>query len=187
MTVCPAIGFGAMSMLYDLSRLRSGIDRLTRRFESSEFPVEEEFRLAAPVDLEVEIHKDATKVRVTGRVVTTLRLDCSRCLEPFDIPVNSAFDALVLPEAANAGEGEQQVADEDLGVSFYKDETLDLSELIREQFYLVLPMKPLCQADCRGLCSQCGTNLNADACDCAPVWEDPRLAALRDLGKSRES
>jgi uncharacterized protein len=185
MTVCPAIGFGAMSMLYDLSRLRSGIDRLTRRFESSEFPVEEEFRLAAPVDLEVEIHKDATKVRVTGRVVTTLRLDCSRCLEPFDIPVNSAFDALVLPEAANAGEGEQQVADEDLGVSFYKDETLDLSELIREQFYLVLPMKPLCQTDCKGLCPVCGVNRNRETCTCQAQWTDPRFDALKRLTGSQ--
>src|SRR6188508_1539473 len=125
-----------MSMLYDLGRLRTGTDRLTRRFEPSEFPVEEEFRLGGPVDLDVEIHKDATKVRVTGRVVTTLQLDCGRCLEPFDIPLDAAFDALFLPAVANAGAGEQEVADEDLGVSFYKDETLDLADLMREQFYL---------------------------------------------------
>jgi uncharacterized protein len=58
---------------------------------------------------------------------------------------------------------------------------------MREQFYLVLPMKPLCQEGCRGLCVQCGTNLNSASCECAPVWEDPRLAPLKGLGKTRES
>jgi len=170
-----------MSMLYDLSRLRTGTDRLTRRFEPSEFPVEEEFRLGGPVDLDVEIHKDATKARVTGRVATTLQLDCGRCLEPFDIPLDAAFDALFLPAVANAGAGEQEVADEDLGVSFYKDETLDLADLMREQFYLALPMKPLCQPDCKGLCPVCGINRNRETCTCQTEWTDPRLDALKRL------
>ena len=170
-----------MSMLYDLSRLRTGTDRLTRRFEPSEFPVEEEFRLGAPVDLDVEIHKDATKVRVTGRVGTTLQLACGRCLEPFDIPLDATFDALFLPAVANAGAGEQEVADEDLGVSFYKDETLDLAELMREQFYLALPMKPLCRPDCKGLCPVCGINRNRETCTCQTEWTDPRLDALKRL------
>ena len=54
-------------------------------------------------------------------------------------------------------------------------------ELLREQFYLALPMKPLCQEDCRGLCPQCGVNRNTGTCDCNVQWEDPRLAALRNL------
>jgi len=170
-----------MSMLYDLGRLRTGTDRLTRRFEPSEFPVEEEFRLGAPVDLDVEIHKDATKVRVTGRVATRLQLDCGRCLEPFDIPLDAAFDVLLLPAVANAGAGEREVADEDLGVSFYKDETLDLAELMREQFYLALPMKPLCRPDCKGLCPVCGINRNRETCTCQTEWTDPRLDALKRL------
>ncbi len=83
--------------------------------------------------------------------------------------------------SANAGEGEQEVADEDLGVSFYKDETLDLGELMREQFYLVLPMKPLCRPDCKGLCPVCGINRNRETCTCQTEWTDPRLDALKRL------
>ena len=48
------------------------------------------------------------------------------------------------------------MADEDLGVSFYKDDAIDLGEVMREQFYLALPMKPLCRPDCQGLCPICG-------------------------------
>ncbi len=49
---------------------------------------------------------------------------------------------------------------------------------MREQFYLALPMKPLCREDCQGLCVVCGANLNRATCDCKLEWDDPRLAAL---------
>ena len=171
-----------MSMLFDLSRLRTGVDRLTRRFQPEEFgPADEEFRIAAPVDLDVQVHKDANKVRLTGRVRTTLQLACSRCLEPFDVPVDSPIDALFLPSAANVGEGEREIESEDLGVSYYKNDAIDLGEVMREQFYLALPMKPLCQPDCRGLCPVCGVNRNRETCSCQAEWVDPRFEALKRL------
>ena len=74
-----------------------------------------------------------------------------------------------------------------LETSYYRNDAIDLNELLREQFYLALPMKPLCGEACRGLCAQCGTNLNAGTCDCQPVWDDPRLSVLKGLGQTRES
>ena len=88
-----------------------------------------------------------------------------------------------LPASEMSTEEEREVPDEDLETSYYRDDRIDLNELLREQFYLALPMKPLCLDDCRGLCAQCGTNLNTGSCDCAPVWEDPRLAPLKNLLK----
>jgi uncharacterized protein len=86
-----------------------------------------------------------------------------------------------LPESQSSGEGEREVAEEDLDTSFYRDDQIDLNEVLREQFYLALPMKPLCREDCEGLCPKCGTNLNTGTCTCATQWEDPRLAPLRNL------
>ena len=60
-------------------------------------------------------------------------------------------------------------------------------ELMHEQFVLALPMKPLCSENCKGLCPSCGTNLNKASCECAPVWKDPRLAALEGLLQKKES
>jgi uncharacterized protein len=54
---------------------------------------------------------------------------------------------------------------------------------MREQFYLALPMKPLCDSGCHGLCPECGTNLNRETCTCTHEWEDPRLAVLKTLKK----
>jgi uncharacterized protein len=141
----------------------------------------------APVDLAFEIHKDKDKFRLVGTVATELELPCSRCLEPFRLPVAAPFDLRYLPASEVSSEGEREVDDEDLETSYYENDAIDLNELLREQFYLALPMKPLCQEECQGLCAQCGTNLNTGKCDCAPVWEDPRLAALKGLGRIRES
>jgi uncharacterized protein len=129
----------------------------------------------------MDVHKDGDAYRVTGRVTTRLQLECGRCLEAFEIPVDSPFELRYVPHTENAGEGEREVEEDDLTTAFYKDETLDLGELMHEQFVLALPMKPLCDEACRGLCPHCGTNLNKAACDCAPTWEDPRLAALKGL------
>ena len=78
----------------------------------------------------------------------------------------------------------REVEEDDLSTSFYEDETIDLGQLIREQFYLSLPMKPLCRPDCRGLCPDCGTDLNAGACGCVERTVDPRWAALAALKDS---
>jgi uncharacterized protein len=56
---------------------------------------------------------------------------------------------------------------------------------MREQFYLALPMKPLCRDDCRGLCGVCGTNLNHVMCGCKREWDDPRFAVLKALKDNR--
>ena len=58
---------------------------------------------------------------------------------------------------------------------------LDLTPLLREQGWLAVPMKPLCTPNCKGLCPQCGTNLNLESCACEKVHIDPRLAALKKL------
>ena len=111
---------------------------------------------------------------------------CSRCLEGFRVPVRAPFDLLFLPAASEPASPEQEIEDDDLGTSYYRDGVIDLADVVREQLSLALPMKPLCQEGCRGLCPECGTNLNSGACDCAPRWEDPRLAPLKALTRTND-
>ena len=173
-------------MLLDISRLRGGVEHVERRFEPGSFaPDREEFRVTKPVSLVGDVQKDAKKVRLTGRLQGAFECDCSRCLEAFEVPVDARLDLLFLPSAENVetpgGEGEQEVEEDDLGVSYYKDDEIDLGEMIREQFYLTLPMKPLCREDCQGLCPICGINRNRETCTCQAEWTDPRLEALKAL------
>jgi uncharacterized protein len=174
-------------MKLDLSRIRQATDHFERTFQpSDESMADEAYRVVAPVQLAFDIHKDKDKFRLVGTVRTELEMPCSRCLEPFRLSVDQAFDLRYHPQSDVAGDVDTEVAEEDLETGFYRDEQIDLDELLREQFYLALPMKPLCREDCHGLCPQCGTNLNTGSCDCAPGWEDPRLAGLKQF-KTRES
>jgi uncharacterized protein len=169
-------------MLLDVSRMRSAHDRIERTYSPADFgDGEQDYAVVAPVRLAFDIHKDKDQFRLIGRVATTLRLACGRCLDHFDRPVDLEFELLYLPHAHNVGEGELEVEEDDLATAFYRDEVIDLGQLMREQFYLALPMKPLCREECKGLCPVCGANRNQVACTCETTWEDPRLAGLKAL------
>lgn len=169
-------------MKLDLTRYRQPVSHFARTFQPGEVTSDAgTYDMVAPVELEFDIQKDKDKFRLVGHLQTELELSCSRCLEPYRFVVDAEFDQRYLPGSAASAEPESEVQEDDLETSYYSDDQIDLGELMREQFYLVLPMKPLCRDDCRGLCPQCGTNLNTGTCDCSPVWEDPRLAALKAI------
>lgn len=82
---------------------------------------------------------------------------------------------------AQADEEDVELLDEDLDTAYYRDHVLDLADMLREQFYLALPMRPLCRPDCQGLCPSCGIDRNVDTCQCQTDWVDPRLSGLKAL------
>jgi uncharacterized protein len=170
-------------MLLDLNKLHGSREHVERTLAPSAFdPQDPEYRVIAPVELSMDVAKaSADAFSVTGRAATTLELDCSRCIEPFSVPVDASFDLRYVPHAENTGDGDREIAEDDLMTAYYREGLLDVVELLREQFQLALPMKPLCSEACHGLCPQCGANLNRTKCDCAPAWEDPRLAPLKGL------
>lgn len=170
-------------MVLDLREMRGSEERVDRVFDAAAFAREpgDDYTVADAVSLRLGLHRDGANFRLVGRVESRLRLACSRCLEPFDVPVIVSLDLLYLPHAVNTGEGEAEISDEDLSTAFYRDEQIDLGLMIREQFQLSLPMKPLCHDTCRGLCPMCGTNLNSERCSCDTSWQDPRLEALAAL------
>ncbi|MEP7308160.1 MAG: DUF177 domain-containing protein [Acidobacteriota bacterium] len=165
----------------NLKTIRGPQESFERVYAPEQVAVDEDFRVIAPVALAFEIFKDGERFRLAGRVQTLLELPCSRCVESFATPVDALFDLRYQPQAENTGEGELEIAEDDLTTAFYQHDEIDLAQLMREQFYLSLPMKPLCRETCGGLCSVCGTNLNRGVCACTHAWEDPRLAALREL------
>jgi uncharacterized protein len=97
------------------------------------------------------------------------------------MPVDASFDLRYEPRRTESSERETEVRDRDLSAAYYDDQQIDLGQLMSEQFHLFVPMKPLCVEACRGLCPQCGVNLNREACGCVRDWQDPRLAALKGL------
>lgn len=117
------------------------------------------------------------KAHLTGEAI----VPCGRCLSKVRVPLSVAFSEEFLPGEPSPT-GEQEEDDEGRTFSRYQGDEIDLSEPLRQNILLELPLKPLCQAACKGLCPTCGANLNEEACRCAvDVKADPRLSALKKL------
>jgi len=187
-------------MQLDLTRIREAETPYARPFEPAALAdADDPFRILGPVELVMTVRKDGELYQLAGQIRGAVELPCSRCLEPFVLPLDLPFDLRYLPQHLNltaTGPGADdeddesrdadpevggEVGGEDLTTGFYSDDQIDLAQLIREQIFLALPMKPLHRDDCKGLCVNCGANLNETTCDCRTAWDDPRLAPLRNL------
>ena len=170
-------------MLLDLREMRGSEDRVERDYDGSVFQAEgpDGYSAGSTVGLSLVVRKDGERYWLLGRLRTELRLTCSRCLESFETPLDLPIDLRYLPQGENEGDTESEIVAEDLTTGFYRDDQIDLEQLVREQLQLAVPMKPLCRDDCEGLCPECGINRNREQCDCTRSWQDPRLAALQSL------
>ena len=137
--------------------------------------------------LEARLEKgEENAVHLRGRLTARLGMECGRCLEGFVLPVDQEVDLFYLPRHKESQAEEQdadvQLSDHQMVVAFYDHDQLDLGDMVREQIFLLVPMRRLCREDCKGLCPECGVNRNAETCDCTPPTSvDPRLAELGKL------
>jgi uncharacterized metal-binding protein YceD (DUF177 family) len=118
-----------------------------------------------------------------GTVEFTADYECSRCLEPYPFAGTSPFHVRFhpRPEATEENEEVEITESEELDVEFYSERTLPLRDLAIEQLQLSVPMKPLCNDKCLGLCPGCGANRNRETCKCETSPVDDRWAALADI------
>ncbi len=174
-------------MFVDLNELREREKplRIVKDFGDRELKVDSLIStLRGPVHSEVEVSLWGERVRVEGELGADLVLTCSRCLKSFDRKIQKGFELDYLPDPVMETEGEEVALDyTDLDVGFYRNDGLDVRAVISEQIVLEVPMQPICQEACKGLCDQCGADLNEGDCNCQGQTIDPRFEALLDLKK----
>ena len=125
-------------------------------------------------------------VRLQGRLGATVALQCVRCLTRFDQQVSSEFELTLIRKPLEFPSGETELDVADILLFHCPDGKADLEAIAREQLYLGLPLKPICEDDCQGLCPTCGVNRNRIECACCRDNLDPRLASLRALKDSMD-
>ena len=129
-----------------------------------------------------KIKKAGKTILIKGGVRTVLRLQCVRCLKEFSHPLSSNFDVTLLPpEGVSAKEGERELSEEEMELSYHDGEEIHLSEIACEQVFLEIPYQPLCQVECKGLCEVCGTDLNLSACRCVQEESEGSFSVLQKL------
>ncbi len=126
----------------------------------------------------VSLSQHGHDILVRGQLSGHLNLACSRCLESFTYPVAADFDLLLAPAPETAAAAEEELSPADLDLDNYTGEVVDLEGILREQIILMIPVKPLCDEVCKGLCPQCGANLNRETCHCQPEAANATFAEL---------
>ena len=122
-------------------------------------------------------------LELAARLSATLRLECSRCLEPVERSIRCDFFLVLVSEAVEFGTGEMRVASKDAQFFYAQRGQADLREIATEQLLLNLPQKVVCRESCSGLCPTCGVNRNRLECPCRTDDVDPRFAPLLVLKK----
>lgn len=152
-----------------------------------------DMRVLTALSCEVMLLPQEDGCLIRGRMTGEVALPCNRCTEDAVISLDGAFESFEpypLAEEAPTPSGTHAKpvsevfpndADE-LVMRFVKDSPeINLAGLVWEEFLLCLPIKPLCQTDCKGLCPECGKNWNEGPCQCTVETIDPRLAALKNV------
>lgn len=138
-----------------------------------------DFEFPAAAEVHVDYYRAGQELFFQGHIDGSVIGHCARCLEEYTFQLGKDFFIVLVPKA-NMPE-EVELSGDELDLSFYEGDQVDLSPLVREQIILALPTRPLCRDDCKGLCASCGVNLNTQACSCTVSGGDPRLAVLRTL------
>ncbi|CCU79495.1 COG1399 protein, clustered with ribosomal protein L32p [Halanaerobium saccharolyticum subsp. saccharolyticum DSM 6643] len=140
---------------------------LELEFPDLEF-VDRDIKIKDSVQLDLEIYNTRDSFVVKGILEAELILSCSRCLKKYSSPIKLDISEDVM---------KSEMEDE---------EELYLDDIIVDNIILSLPMKPLCSEDCKGICPECGQNLNEGECDCEVETVDPRLAKLKEFYNDNE-
>ncbi len=163
-------------MVFNVAQLLKGLVGDHRHYSIDEITSE-----GYPVTGEVTLLRTNRSILVKGKLQTSVHCTCGRCLEDFDLPMDLEIEEEYFP-AMDVLTGsltpEIEAAD---GFVIEEDNTLDLSEAVRQSIVLAQPIKTICQPECAGLCHQCGENLNYGSCHCSEESRDPRWAPLREI------
>lgn len=142
-----------------------------------------ECRFTAPVQVEVTAFWEHDHVRVAGKVTTAVALSCSRCLSEYQTPLESGFTIIYTQARADEAPDDEEVelSEADLVAATYQGDEIDLDFEMAEQVMMEVPYKPLCREACKGLCTECGQDLNVAECGCSRGGINLKMSALQKI------
>lgn len=136
---------------------------------------------AGPAHGRITLNKAGRSLRVQGDATFRFTEPCARCLTEVDLSERARFDLTKLLGPEPDRPRTHEVRDDEVDEDYLGEPEIDLNRVVLEQVALELPQRVLCSEDCKGLCPQCGANLNQETCRCATQAVDPRFALLAKL------
>jgi len=133
--------------------------------------------LSRDIDFDLKVTKIIREVIVNGIINLGIRTKCARCLKDVELELKSDVKLILTPRDESFTESEE----EDLDHDFYEGDTVDLSCYLRELIAITIPINVVCSNECKGLCSNCGINLNTASCNCEKNLKKSAFAVLKDI------
>lgn len=143
-----------------------------------------ETRLVTPVKVAMEHYRSENDLFFDGMLISDAEGICSRCLKEYRFKLEKKFSFVLTPDTLPINKYRELNSDE-LGLSSYTGDEVDLAPLIQEQTILALPIRPLCSDECLGLCPDCGADRNEAECSCGESSGDQRMGVFRNLRVDR--
>ncbi len=144
-----------------------------------------EIELVEPIEYSGVIFKANRDKMIDLSIKYKYSETCARCLAPSTETIETNLYGKLLEGNCNEEDLSKKDQDQDEEeyeeILYYENDTLSLDKYILEQVILSLPIKTLCDENCKGLCSKCGIDLNKESCDCVHEDIDPRLEKLKDF------
>lgn len=158
----------------------SGKDRnkkIEYKFEMPQFEFEGDvIRPVSSCSVVGRMSADSDILILTAEIKVDLEMICSRCLDTFIYPIDIDIEERFTTNSKS--EDEEAVV--------VLDDVLDITEVVETSIISTLPIKRVCKDDCKGLCQECGCNLNFNTCSCNKEDVDIRFEALRGFFDNKE-
>ena len=169
-------------MRVELENLEGGKGEFAHVYQPDELnPIDERVNLIEPAAASGKVRVAGNQVFVNGHINARVQVECDRCLQPVELPVNTDFALDYISGAEYESTAAAELTEADLSLSVFDGEAIDIDEIVKEQILLIVPARTLCREDCKGICPECGIDRNTGECSCVTDNTDPRWAALKNL------
>ncbi len=144
-----------------------------------------EARFLSPLTSNLSVRMTGGQVEIQGQLHLSIEQACGRCLKPFTREITSEIDLQFVEADRLEGEttdGEEvELTKEELTRETFFGETIDLGTCLQDEVVMALPLNPICNEECKGLCLECGKDLNGGPCGCDTTTCHPAFAKLKLL------
>ena len=135
----------------------------------------------AQLKADVRLSREGRTVYVEGTAAADFSPPCARCLKAVDTHLAPSFLLTLFPDQSDGRDDEVELQSDELDETTYRNDEIDVGQLLNEQVLLERPYRVLCSETCRGLCPTCGTDRNERDCACPKEPVSPAFAGLKDL------
>ena len=173
-------------MRIELASLESGKGAFAHTYTPDELVLaDDRVSLLQTAEVSGKIREQGGHVHVTGHLTARAHAECDRCLQLVELPIDSNFKLEYVTAEDYRAQQVVELTEEDLDLSVFDGQVIDVDELVTEELLLAVPDHVLCVESCKGICVVCGANKNSVECGCEAREIDPRWAGLKKLVNSK--